>query len=99
MNGWSGAAAVQSAAVQWAAVPRMVAGEESRIERGAGKHRWAGWVQQIAMRVVIDEKRREEAVRRGYGVRARRRLAEVEMGCRLRMDDGEGTALEDVDAV
>jgi RNA polymerase sigma factor (sigma-70 family) len=64
-------AAVQAVWLKaWAAYPRMVAIEERALARELpSPHRWRAWFARIAKRVVIDEKRRDEVVRRLYGVR------------------------------
>src|SRR5206468_789837 len=51
---------------------RTAEGEE------AEGHHWRGWLTRIAQRVVIDEKRRDEVLRRVYGVRASRVLGDEE---------------------
>lgn len=48
----------------WAVYPRMVA-----RERSGYVHSWPSWFAQIARRLVVDQKRRDEVLRRLYGVR------------------------------
>jgi DNA-directed RNA polymerase specialized sigma24 family protein len=58
----------------WEAFPVTVKRERGRIRNGWGSYNWRAWLELMAERVVIDERRRARTVRRWFGERAESRV-------------------------